>query len=208
MSEIKSQLISKGYNVWMDEDRMGGDIYDCMAKAVENSYLILVCITKGYQESENCRLEARYALVKEKRIVPVKVNEAFKASGWLGAITAGKMYYLIQNEKQVPSHLPTIIDREIEHELQKNHDAQSGARSGGPVEPEVRTWDATKVREWLTSNGISSTNESLRNLTGLHLLQIKKQLARAPDSFYPSMKEELKVPYLEVLLLAAALENL
>ncbi|XP_003725459.3 uncharacterized protein LOC100893943 [Strongylocentrotus purpuratus] len=208
MSEIKDQLRSRGYNVWMDEDFMSGDIIEKMAKAVENSYLILACVTEGYQESKNCRTEATYAYDCNKRIVPVKVNERFKASGWLGGITAGKIYYPVPDVDQVTDQLPRIIDLEIEEELQKNPEAQSGARSGGSAEPEVRTWEVNKVREWLTSNGISSTNESLQNLTGLQLLQLKKQLATAPDTFYQSMKEDLKVPYMEVLSLAAALENL
>ncbi|XP_041466411.1 uncharacterized protein LOC121416945 [Lytechinus variegatus] len=210
MSEIKNQLKSKGYNVWMDEDKMSGDIIEKMANAVENSYLILACITEGYQESKNCRTEATYAYDCNKRIVPVKVNELFKARGWLGGITAGKIYYPVRAVDEVPEQLPRIIELEIEEELQKNPDAQAGARISGQVEtePEVDSWDAPKVRQWLTSNGVSSTNESLQNLTGLQLLQLKKQLSTAPDTFYQSMKEDLKVPYMEVLSLAAALEKL
>eukprot|EP00057_Strongylocentrotus_purpuratus_P017973 XP_011672447.1 PREDICTED: uncharacterized protein LOC105442224 [Strongylocentrotus purpuratus] len=92
MREFKKQLRKRGYNVWMDEDHMMGDKIGAMAEAVENADMIIACITRGYQDSQDCRTEASYAYECKKKIIPVKVNNDFKASGWLGGITAGKIY--------------------------------------------------------------------------------------------------------------------
>ena len=35
---------------------MGYDILDSMARAVENSYIVLLCMNQQYYESEYCRL--------------------------------------------------------------------------------------------------------------------------------------------------------
>ena len=59
--EVKNRLQASGYRVWMDLEQMGGSTLEAMAKAVEDSSVILVCVSKKYKESPNCRSEAEYA---------------------------------------------------------------------------------------------------------------------------------------------------
>ena len=59
--EVKNRLQVSGYRVWMDLEQMGGSTLEAMAKAVEDSSVILVCASKKYKESPNCRSEAEYA---------------------------------------------------------------------------------------------------------------------------------------------------
>ena len=65
-------LVERGYNIQVvcalhpqaDLGRLtnigflfiGGDTLDAMAKAVENSVAVIICITEEYQRSPNCRL--------------------------------------------------------------------------------------------------------------------------------------------------------
>lgn len=49
---IKSELQRAGYQTWMDVDRMSGSTLEAMAKAVEGSAVVLVCISKRYKESQ------------------------------------------------------------------------------------------------------------------------------------------------------------
>lgn len=49
-----------------------------------------------YKESANCRREASYANDLKKPIVPIIMEQDYKADGtwgWLGLIIAGKLYY-------------------------------------------------------------------------------------------------------------------
>ena len=55
MIQLKTQLQSQGYKVWMDVDEMGGSTLESMAKAVENASVVLVCVSQKYKESPNCR---------------------------------------------------------------------------------------------------------------------------------------------------------
>lgn len=41
-----------GYQTWMDVDKMSGSTLEAMAKAVEGSATVLVCVSKKYKESQ------------------------------------------------------------------------------------------------------------------------------------------------------------
>ena len=41
-----------GYQTWMDVDRMSGSTLEAMAKAVEGSAVVLMCVSKKYKESQ------------------------------------------------------------------------------------------------------------------------------------------------------------
>ncbi|XP_030849677.1 uncharacterized protein LOC105440236 [Strongylocentrotus purpuratus] len=221
MREFKKQLRKRGYNVWMDEDHMMGDKIGAMAEAVENADMIIACITRGYQDSQDCRTEASYAYECKKKIIPVKVND-FKASGWLGGITAGKIYYMVQQPEHVSEVLSGIIEKEfaVQKETVQNvkaapvcylHSSSSPELelNPPPMESQLPGWDSKKVQDWLAANNVTARiNKALKTLNGTQLLQLKKLLVTVPQTFYQSMKDDLKVPFIDVLSLAAALEKL
>ena len=49
-------LQERNYRVWMDFEQTYDDILPRMAKAIENSYIVLLCINREYSESDYCRL--------------------------------------------------------------------------------------------------------------------------------------------------------
>nr|XP_054756891.1 uncharacterized protein LOC129262949 [Lytechinus pictus] len=217
MREFKKELRKRGYAVWMDEDHMMGDKIGAMAEAVENADMIIACITSGYQDSQDCRTEASYAYECKKKIIPVKIKADFKASGWLGGITAGKIYYIVQKAELVSEVLPSIIEKEFavqKETIQKVNATTTGSQlpeqepKSPPTESQVPGWDSKRVQDWLAANNIAPRNKALKSINGTQLLQLKKQFTTVPQAFYQSMKDDLKVPYLDVLSLAAALENL
>ncbi|XP_030853859.1 uncharacterized protein LOC115929289 [Strongylocentrotus purpuratus] len=55
MLQVKRHLEESEYNVWMDVDKMKGDILDSMAKAVQGASVVLVCMSHKFKESQNCR---------------------------------------------------------------------------------------------------------------------------------------------------------
>jgi len=71
--------------VWRDEDGsllmdgMSGATEDVMAEAIERSCVVVVCVSRAYKESPNCRLEAKYAQQLYKkgkvRLAFVMMNE-------------------------------------------------------------------------------------------------------------------------------------
>ena len=90
---LADRLISDKIKVWIDRDKMSGDIYASMADAVDNSDCILLCISESYFNSVNCQREARYAADRHRLIIPIKVTPKYEPVKWLGLIIAGKLYF-------------------------------------------------------------------------------------------------------------------
>ena len=87
--EVRKRLQASGYRVWMDLEQMGGSTLEAMAKAVEDSSVVLICLSQKYKESPNCRSEAEYAYQLRKDVVPLMMQHKYKADGWLGMNALG-----------------------------------------------------------------------------------------------------------------------
>ena len=94
--ELKNRLRASGYRVWMDLEQIGGSTLDAMAKAVENSSVVLVCVSERYKESPNCRAEAKYAFQLRKEIIPLMMQRNYMPDGWLGIIVGEKFRHDFQ----------------------------------------------------------------------------------------------------------------
>ena len=79
---IKKHLESAGFKIWIDIDNIHGSSLEAMALAVENSSVILICMTEKYKQSSNCRAEAEYAFQLNKPIVPLIMQAKYKPDGW------------------------------------------------------------------------------------------------------------------------------
>jgi hypothetical protein len=93
VKRVYDLLTTLGLHVWMDiSGGMDMDIYDSMAKAVSNASVVVCFMSQAYQNSSNCMLEVKFAKQSGVEIVPVLMQGAgWKASGWLGLLTAGAL---------------------------------------------------------------------------------------------------------------------
>jgi hypothetical protein len=83
--KIKQSLEDEKFKVWIDVDEIHGSSLDSMAKAVESSDIILMCVTEKYRQSVNCQAEAQYAFRLNKKIVPLIMQKGYSnVDGWLG----------------------------------------------------------------------------------------------------------------------------
>ena len=55
---VAAELKARGFTLWVDVEQMQGCTIDAMALAVENAAVVLVCMSKEYKESVNCKYEA------------------------------------------------------------------------------------------------------------------------------------------------------
>ncbi|CAF3641022.1 unnamed protein product [Rotaria sp. Silwood1] len=83
--KIYHRLVEKNYKVWIDLEHMFDDILVAMAQAIENSYIILLCINQQYYESDYCRLEAVYAAENRIKFIPCLMEKSFHPQSWLGS---------------------------------------------------------------------------------------------------------------------------
>jgi hypothetical protein len=79
-------------NVWIDSQLMHGATFDAMAKAIENTEFVLMCMSDTYKQSPFCEMEASYAVKRRCRIIPLIMTPNYKADGWLGVLTSALIY--------------------------------------------------------------------------------------------------------------------
>ncbi|CAF4197937.1 unnamed protein product [Rotaria socialis] len=79
--KIYDYLKARNYNVWFDQVDLHGSIINGMGEAVDNSYVILLCINTGYEKSAFCSMEAKYAIEKRIPVIPCMMEENFRPKG-------------------------------------------------------------------------------------------------------------------------------
>jgi hypothetical protein len=98
VKRARSLLEKHGVQCWMDIDHMKKDIYDSMAEGVQGAACVICFMSAAYQESANCKLELKFAQQSGVPIVPVMVQADWRASDWLGIITAGALWTPLYND--------------------------------------------------------------------------------------------------------------
>ncbi|CAM4973964.1 unnamed protein product, partial [Rotaria socialis] len=84
--KIDKTLQDKGYRVWQDIRCLHGSIIGSMAKAVENSSIVLLPTNHQYQDSHYCMMEAKYAVQNKIPYIPCHMGKDFKPSSDLAMI--------------------------------------------------------------------------------------------------------------------------
>jgi hypothetical protein len=92
VNQICQYLRNSGYRTWMDIDDMHGSTLECMAHAVEQSCVVIICMSEKYKQSPNCQSEAEYAYRLKKPFVPILLQSKYKPDGWLGMLLGTRLY--------------------------------------------------------------------------------------------------------------------
>ncbi|CAD5119282.1 DgyrCDS7910 [Dimorphilus gyrociliatus] len=207
--KIRDFLRSKQYNVWIDVDSMKGSTIDCMAEAVENSSIVIVCFSHKYKESTPCRSEAEYAYHLKKEIIPVKVEKDYKADGWLGFIVNTRLwidftksevsvaYEKLLNQlgskgKRNNNAVPRkAVIQEIKAEPSYQSNTNSETKS-------VKDWTEKDVQNFIINEcGLKKYGYHFKNCSGPELLELKRLSELSPGSFYSSIKTDLGLPLID-----------
>ena len=163
--EVKNRLQASGYRVWMDLEQMGGSTLEAMAKAVENSSVVLVCVSERYKESPNCRSEAEYAYQLRKDIIPLMMQRKYRGDGWLGMLVGTKLWFDFNSKQSIePSVTKLIKELGGRGKDVDNTDGpsvtpvasavQSDDVDTAPSSPGVVTWTNEEVKQWFKEIGL------------------------------------------------------
>lgn len=93
MRELGRKLKERRIPIWMDVEKMEGNILDCVAKAVEDASVIVVGLSPEYFKSDSCRKECEYAVKLKKQMVFVLAVDGYTPNGWLGLVVGNALYY-------------------------------------------------------------------------------------------------------------------
>ena len=187
----------------MDVEQMRGSTLETMAEAIEDSSVVLICLSERYKESPNCRAEAKYAFKKRKDIIPLMMQRNYRPDGWLGFILGEKFWHDFQS-KHVLEQSVTKLIREL------------GARgkeldlTDGPSEPAVRavqadllaapsfpgvsTWTSEEVKQWFKESGLEKVcKEDISEMNGQSLTGLQQLCEESPEYFYRCLERDLNL---------------
>ena len=69
------------------------DFWEEIGEAIEKSDVVLLLMSKDYQDSKSCRQEVMYTKDSlKKRFIPIYTKKDFTATGWLGVRIVGPQY--------------------------------------------------------------------------------------------------------------------
>ncbi|XP_072031677.1 uncharacterized protein [Amphiura filiformis] len=229
--EIRDALVKAGYKVWMDVDKMKGNILTAMADAVEKAAVVVVCMTMKYKDSLNCRSEASYAYKHSKPIVPVILEEGYKPDGWLGLFVGMQLYYELHSNELMEQNLPALI-RDIGRRgaatkladtcMPEFEQSEEGDFNKDEVPPtmrkmstvstssvsEIQDWTTQRVQQWFKENGLQELCSPLDFCDGQHLQDMYIRYKQAPDTFRNDLKSDLKLSFTASVKFTTALEKL
>ena len=128
---LRDELRARGYNVWIDVERMEGDVIEAMAEAVEGSAAVVSIMTSAYKQSPNCQSELKYTNKLRKPIVPVVAEPGYRPDGWLGLILGDKLYYDFRKEERWVSSVEGVVKELTRHTASMRGGGGGGAGGGG-----------------------------------------------------------------------------
>ena len=202
--EVKNRLQASGYRVWMDLEQMKGSTLDAMAEAVENASVVLVCVSRRYKESQNCRSEATYAYDLKKDIIPLMMEGNYKGDGWLGIIVTGKMWFDFQSKHVLEQSVTKLIkelggrgkdvdvtDGPYEPVVKA---VQSDIVATSPSSPGVSTWTNKEVKQWFKEIGLDKVcKEDISEVNGQTLIDLQQVRSECPEYFYRCLEKNLNL---------------
>ncbi|XP_071108142.1 uncharacterized protein [Haliotis cracherodii] len=215
--QVKEMLRAQGFSVWMDVDNMGGSTLQAMAEAVQNSAVVLVCMSERYKESQNCRSEAEYAFSLQKTIVPLLMQRAYKPDGWLGMIKGTKLFFELSGKYDFQAKVNDLI-KELGNKGKTSNrgmpidETKIPVIRAGPVDAgkgaSVAGWSSKDVLNWLHKSQVTM-NEKLKKLTGEHVAFLRKLSHRAPEYYFSYIERKLHLESLDDMMhFSNALDNL
>ncbi|CAF1219607.1 unnamed protein product, partial [Didymodactylos carnosus] len=173
--QICDGLKALGYEVWMDVANLRGNILEAMARAVESSYIVLLCINDGYYNSPYCRKEAEYTAENYIPFIPCMMQENFRCESWLGIIKGSQLHIdfatlpfndafqlLINEIKHIESQTPNEIYSRVRPSQYERQDSAT-----------LSNFDKI-IKDYKKS--INKTNKDLKHLRRRELIRLIEKL--------------------------------
>jgi hypothetical protein len=193
--QLYEELTKAGYRVWIDFDQMHGNVMDAMAEAIERSHTIIICMSEQYRRSNYCRAEAHYAFQRQRKIVPVLLQQHYKPDGWL-LFLIGQLLYIDFNKYEFGRAIEMLFKElkadgicEIQvsrmHPKVGTHTVVSSTAvvlpktSPSSIIPEnILEWTQSEVQQWLVEHNLIQMSHLLIDYDGRSLVYLNKYMKK------------------------------
>ncbi|KAK3578382.1 hypothetical protein CHS0354_025476 [Potamilus streckersoni] len=227
--KIRDRLKAEGYAIWIDVERMGGSTLEAMADGIENSAVVLICMSEKYKQSPDCRTEGEYTYKLRKKYIPIIMQQNYQPRGWLGSMLGAKLYADFSGKYQLEKSFQILLKELGSQGKFTSGNITTGDSVDGPLKQSSTTSNHTspstpshqdtgnknilnmgqeEVSKWLRTIKLNEGISTLDQFNGKLLQQLKNMRQEAPEFFYLCLSKELKMPLIEILKFTEALEAL
>jgi hypothetical protein len=105
---------------WIDINQMQGNIIEAMGDAVENSFIIIIFLSKDYKNSKNCKTESELIIGKQKKYILVLIDDEYpfleneENDNWLSKMFKNQFYIDLRDmEQENLNKLKELIHKNI-----------------------------------------------------------------------------------------------
>ena len=105
---------------WIDINQMQGNIIEAMGDAVDNSFLIIIFLSKDYKNSKNCKTESELIIGKQKKYLLVLIDQDYpflendENENWLSKMFKNQFYIDLTDMDQTNlNKLKELVHKEI-----------------------------------------------------------------------------------------------
>jgi hypothetical protein len=206
--KLAKSLQQRGYAVWLDVEQMNGSTLEAMAHAIEQSDLVLICMSQKYKDSPNCRLEGEYCVNSKIKFLPLMMQPNYKPDGWLGITLGSKLYYDFTNESNWDAKLDQLVKAMGNLGKAQTSSAQETEVQKSQPEKSPVNWDEEDMRKWFENEHIYRHYHTFKKhkFNGRALLELKCHLGN--PVFFSMCKELGIAEYGEIFQLSAAFRKL
>jgi hypothetical protein len=189
--QIYEELTKAGYRVWIDFDQIHGNVMDAMAEAIERSHTIIICMSEEYRKSNYCRAEAQFAFQRQRKIVPVLLQQHYKPDGWL-LFLIGQLLYVdfikhkfdraidmllkeITSKGISESHVLPVRPRTDTYVMNPVQSMPASKVLRSPTVPQsILEWTQSQVQQWLVEHNLIQMSRVLVDCDGRSLIYLRK----------------------------------
>lgn len=113
--QLKELLNQREIPVWIDKDTDRGNSIEAMVLGLNDARLVIMCLSDGYRQSESCKREAEYTVLKKKLFQPVIFQEGFRMEAdWLCFVVGLQSWIDLSSEIQFQANKEMFVEQ-VQH---------------------------------------------------------------------------------------------
>ncbi|XP_072022141.1 uncharacterized protein [Amphiura filiformis] len=174
-------------------------------------------MSQQYYESQSCRSEATYAYKKQKHVIPLLMEDNYKAEGWLDILIGTKLYYTVSSESKIRKNITEIKKAiggrgkstdDVDGPVSAQNAETTGAAAPSATESSVSSWSTERVQVWFEEVKLPQLKSSLDFFEGKDVESLYRDSCNDKSSTYRKTCEECGLKEIEIRRLTAALRKL
>ena len=110
--QLRDLLKEREIPVWIDEETERGNSIEAMVLGLNDARLVIMCLSDGYRQSEFCKREAEYTVLKKKLFQPVIFQEGFRMENdWLCFVVGLQSWIDLSSDMQLKANKEIFIEQ-------------------------------------------------------------------------------------------------